>query len=54
VKKYYWSLANTDPAVYHDKDRCLVGRRIKMKDKAWGDYPPGGCHRCEECRKISA
>ena len=45
----YYSVASTDPAVYHDKSNCPDGERIKPENKRWGK---GGRRHCEECPKV--
>ncbi len=46
----YYSVASTDPAVYHDKSNCPDGERIKPENKRWGT---GGRDHCKECPKVS-
>ena len=46
----YYSIASTDPAVYHDKTNCPDGVRIKAENKRWGT---DGRRHCEECPKVS-
>ncbi len=53
MAKYYWSIASTDPAVYHDKTRCPDGERIKPENKRTGDIPPLDRRECEECPKVA-
>ncbi len=36
--------------VYHDKDTCPDGNRIKPQHKEYGD---GGKKHCKECDKVS-
>jgi hypothetical protein len=45
----YYSVASTDPAVYHDKSNCPDGERIKQENKRWGT---DNRRHCEECPKV--
>jgi hypothetical protein len=46
----YYSVASTDPAVYHNKSNCPDGERIKLENKRWGT---DGRDLCKECPKVS-
>jgi hypothetical protein len=46
----YYSVASTDPAVYHDKSNCPDGERIKPENKRYGT---DNRRHCEECPKVS-
>jgi hypothetical protein len=46
----YYSISPEDPEVYHDKDRCPDGERIKPENKRYGT---DGRRKCLECPKVS-
>lgn len=53
MAQFYWSIASTDPAVYHDKTRCPDGEQILAGNKRTGDTAPVGRRKCEECPKVA-
>jgi hypothetical protein len=46
---YYTVEPETHP-VYHDKDNCPDGKRIKLENKRYGK---GGRPLCKECPKVT-
>ena len=45
----YYSISREDREVYHDKDRCPDGERIKPENKRSGT---DGRPKCLECPKV--
>jgi hypothetical protein len=45
----YYSVASTDPPVYHSKSNCPDGERIKPQNKRYGT---GNRRPCRECPKV--
>jgi hypothetical protein len=50
---YYWSIASTDPPVYHWKARCPDGERIHPNNRRNGTTSPSGRRTCHECTKVA-
>lgn len=46
---YYWSIASTDPAVYHWYDDCETGKQILASNKRTGTNPPSDRRACKDC-----
>lgn len=50
---YYWTTSTETRAVYHDKQLCPEGRKIRPEDRVDSDVRPTNRTRCERCPDAS-
>jgi hypothetical protein len=49
ASKYYWTVLDETPEVYHDNWDCSEGKKILDINRAESDTKPAGRDHCEVC-----
>jgi hypothetical protein len=49
MAKYYYTVSEEIPAVYHNNQNCEEGKKIERQNRVDTDVIPPGRRLCEKC-----